>query len=126
MLPLPAWGGALKLDSTRRRRPRIEVVPAPEEIEDCQASFCLSPEPLATEQLTLEGGEEAIAQRVVEAVADRPHRRPHARQVHRGTRGPCTATWIALGEAKCVAHSWHTRPQTPAADHSSQQQGQIW
>jgi hypothetical protein len=36
------------------------------------------------------------------------------------------ATLQVMSAANCVAHSWHTRSQQPATDHSSPQQAQIW
>jgi hypothetical protein len=54
------------------------VVPALDELEHGHAGLGLGFEAAAGEQLALERGEEALAHRVVEAVADRTHRGPHA------------------------------------------------
>src|SRR5208282_4997785 len=53
------------------------VVPALDELEHCHARLDLGPKAAAGEQLALQGREEALAHRVVEAIADRAHRRGH-------------------------------------------------
>src|SRR4029450_183760 len=55
------------------------VVPAFDELEDRGLSLGRAPQPDAVQQLALERREEALAHRVVVAVADRAHRRPHVR-----------------------------------------------
>ncbi len=54
------------------------VVPAFDEFEDGHARFYLGFEAAAVEQFTFERGEETLAHRVIEAIADRAHRGPHA------------------------------------------------
>ena len=54
------------------------VVPAFDKLEDGHARVGLGFETAAVEQFAFEGGEKALAHRVVEAVADRTHRGPHA------------------------------------------------
>src|SRR5229473_849233 len=54
------------------------VVPAFDELEDGHARFYLGFEAAAVEQFTFERGEETLAHRVIEAIADRAHRGPHA------------------------------------------------
>jgi hypothetical protein len=54
------------------------VVPAFDELEDCHAGLDLGFEAAAVEQFTFERGEETLAHRVIEAIADRTHRGPHA------------------------------------------------
>jgi hypothetical protein len=56
----------------------LRVVPALDELEDRHARLDLSAEAAAVEQLAFEGGEKALAHGIVEAVADRTHRRSHA------------------------------------------------
>jgi hypothetical protein len=56
------------------RVPTVEVVPALEELEHRPAGLLLVFEASAIEQLALQGGKEALAQSVVEAVAHRAHR----------------------------------------------------
>ena len=53
------------------------IVPALDEIKQRHAGLDLGLEAAAVEQLAFEGGEEALAQGVVETVAHRAHRRPH-------------------------------------------------
>src|SRR5216683_2304294 len=55
------------------------VVPAFDELEDRHAGFALGFEAAAVEQFAFERGEETLAHRVVEAIADRAHRGSHAR-----------------------------------------------
>lgn len=55
--------------------PAVRVVPALDEVEDRHTGFALVAEPMAVEQLALQGREEALTHRVVVAVADRAHRR---------------------------------------------------
>src|ERR1700737_3979130 len=57
----------------------MRVVPSFDELEDCHASFDLGFETAAVEQFTFERGKETLAHRVIEAIADRAHRGPHAR-----------------------------------------------
>ena len=54
------------------------VAPAFDELEDCHAGLALGFEAAAVEQFTFERGEETLAHRVIEAIADRAHRGPHA------------------------------------------------
>ncbi len=54
------------------------VVPAFDELEDCHAGLGLGFEAAAVEQFTFERGEETLAHRVIEAIADRAHRGSHA------------------------------------------------
>src|ERR1700681_1692104 len=54
------------------------IVPTLDEFEDGHARFYLGFEAAAVEQLTFERGEETLAHRVIEAIADRAHRGPHA------------------------------------------------
>ncbi len=54
------------------------VIPALDEFEDGHARFYLGFEAAAVEQFTFERGEETLAHRVIEAIADRAHRGPHA------------------------------------------------
>ena len=58
-------------------RPRVtamRIVPPLQELEDSHSCLGLRPEPLAIEQLAFQGREEALAHRVVVAVAGRFHR----------------------------------------------------
>src|SRR6202162_1393879 len=61
-----------------RRVAAMGMVPAFDKVEDCHARFDLSFEAAAVEQFTFERGEETLAHRVIEAIADRAHRGPHA------------------------------------------------
>src|SRR5216683_6932836 len=54
------------------------IVPAFDELEDGHAGLGLGFEAAAVEQFTFEGGEETLAHRVIEAIADRAHRGSHA------------------------------------------------
>src|ERR1700726_5054892 len=54
------------------------VVPPLDEFEDGHARFYLGFEAAAVEQFPFERGEETLAHRVIEAIADRAHRGPHA------------------------------------------------
>ena len=56
----------------------MRVVPTLDEIEHRHAGLDLGFETLAVEQLAFEGGEEALAHGVIEAITHRAHRRPHA------------------------------------------------
>ncbi len=49
-----------------------------DEIEDSKSCFALALGAMLNEQLALENSVEALAHRVVIAITDRPHRRPHA------------------------------------------------
>src|SRR5713226_1518141 len=55
------------------------VVPAFDELEDRHAGLALGFEAAAVEQFAFERGEETLAHRVIEAIADGAHRGPHAR-----------------------------------------------
>src|ERR1700674_3948448 len=61
-----------------RRVATMGIVPAFDKVEDCHARFDLSFETAAVEQFTFERGKETLAHRVIEAIADRAHRGPHA------------------------------------------------
>src|SRR5216684_3786959 len=56
----------------------MRIVPTLDEFEDGHARFCLGFEAAAVEQFTFERGEETLAHRVIEAIADRAHRGSHA------------------------------------------------
>src|ERR1700675_1128065 len=56
----------------------VRVIPSFDELEDCHARLDLGFEATAVEQFTFERGKEAFAHRVIEAIADRTHRGPHA------------------------------------------------
>ena len=51
------------------------IIPALDELKDGQAGLGLCAEGFSIEQFTFQGGKEALTQSVVEAVADRAHRR---------------------------------------------------
>src|SRR6266446_5257370 len=61
-----------------RRVAAMGIVPAFDKVEDCHARFDLSFEAAAVEQFAFERGKEALAHRVIEAIADRAHRGSHA------------------------------------------------
>ena len=52
----------------------VRVVPAVDELEDRERGFAVALEPMRNEQLALENGVEALAHRIVVAVANRAHR----------------------------------------------------
>ena len=54
------------------------IVPAFDELEDCHAGLDLGFEAAAVEQFAFERGKEALAHRVIEAIADGAHRGSHA------------------------------------------------
>ncbi len=54
--------------------PTVRVVEALDEVEDGKPGLGLGAKPPPIEQLALQGGEEALAERVVVTVADRTHR----------------------------------------------------
>ena len=56
----------------------FRIVPALDELEDGHAGLRLGLELPPIEQLALQGGEEALAHRIVVGIANRPHRRPDA------------------------------------------------
>jgi len=56
----------------------MRVVPTFDEIEHRHAGLDLGLEALAVEQLAFEGGEEALAHGVIEAITHRAHRLSHA------------------------------------------------
>src|SRR5712692_2203245 len=56
----------------------VRIVPTLDEFEDGHARFYLGFEAAAVEQFTFERGEETLAHRVIETIADRAHRGPHA------------------------------------------------
>src|SRR5258708_21751782 len=64
---------------TQRRVPTLRVVEALDELEHDRDSLRLRVKLVLRQQLALERGEERLAHRVVEAVADRAHRWPHTR-----------------------------------------------
>ena len=53
--------------------PAMRIIPSFNVREDSQPCFLMRTEGSAIDQLTLQGGEEALAQCVVIAVASRPH-----------------------------------------------------
>ena len=55
------------------RMPAMRIIPSFNIGEDSQAGFLMRIERSAIDQFTLKGGEEALAQCVVIAVASRPH-----------------------------------------------------
>ena len=56
----------------------VGIVPTLDELKDRHARLDLGFEVTAVEQFAFEGGEEALAHGIVEAVAHRTHRRSHA------------------------------------------------
>src|SRR2546428_11413283 len=56
----------------------MRIVPTLDEFEDGHARFNLGFEAAAVEQFAFERGKEALAHRVIEAIADRAHRGSHA------------------------------------------------
>src|SRR6266852_3884184 len=56
----------------------MRIVPTLDEFEDGHARFYLGFEAAAVEQFAFERGKEALAHRVIEAIADGAHRRSHA------------------------------------------------
>src|SRR5712692_8006751 len=56
----------------------MRIVPTLDEFEDCHARFYLGFEAAAVEQFTFERGEETLAHRVIEAIADGARRGSHA------------------------------------------------
>jgi len=92
----------------------MRVVPALDEIEDRHARLGLGLEGSPVEQLAFEGGEEALAHRVVKTVAHRTHRRPHPgllAALAEGKRGILSGPgrngesrqWVAVARAPCRA-----------------------
>src|SRR5208282_5165272 len=81
------------------------VVPALDELEQRHARIGWGLEAAAREQLAFQGREEALAHRVVEAIADRAHRRAHpglatARaELDRGVLGALVGVMDDLGGA---------------------------
>ena len=61
------------------RVPPVRVVPPLDEVEDRQSCFGSRLEASTVRQLALEGREEILAHRIVEAIGDRSHRRPDSR-----------------------------------------------
>jgi hypothetical protein len=57
------------------------VVPSFNEVKDRQAGFGLRLETSSFEQLTFQGGEKTFAHGIIETVAHRTHRGPHAGQL---------------------------------------------
>jgi len=58
--------------------PTTGIVPASDGIKQSHGDLGLGAEPVATQKLTFQGGEETFAQGIVKAVADRSRRGPHA------------------------------------------------
>ena len=56
----------------------MRIVPALDKVKDREASFVLIFEPTSYEQLAFQRRIEALAHRVIEAIADRAHGRPDA------------------------------------------------
>src|SRR5713101_8652238 len=56
----------------------VRIVPTLDEFEDGHARFYLGFEAAAVEQFAFERGKEALAHRVIEAIADGAHRGSHA------------------------------------------------
>ena len=72
----------------------VRVVPALDELEDRHTRLGLRLETVPVNQLAFERGKEALGHRIVVAIADRPHRRPHTHQsaaLAEGERGVLTA-----------------------------------
>ena len=63
------------------------VIPSLDEVEDGRARLDVGAEAVAVEELALEGVEEALAHRIVIAVADRSHGGPHAGLAATGSEG---------------------------------------
>ena len=74
----PRFGFAVferhRADLTERRMASTAVVEALDVVEDREPRIGLGTERASVEQLTFEGGEEALAESVVVAIADRAHR----------------------------------------------------
>jgi hypothetical protein len=77
--------------------PTVRVVPALDVLEDGHADRRLGREALAIEQLALERGEEALADRVVVGVADRAHRRADAHEFAASPEGERRALTALIG-----------------------------
>src|SRR3989338_9306715 len=75
MPPLELAGGII----TEGGMAAARIVETLDEVEDGHAGLGLGPEAAAVEQLALEGCEEALTHRVIEAVSDRAHRGADAR-----------------------------------------------
>ena len=58
--------------------PPAGIVPSLDELEDGDARLGLRPQAVALEERAFKGGEEALAHRIIIALADRCHGGPHA------------------------------------------------
>ena len=67
--------------------PSARVIPGFDVVEDRHLGLCLRSKTPLLQEFTLERGEEALAQRVVVAVADRSHRGAHTRPPSRDSDG---------------------------------------
>jgi hypothetical protein len=74
------------------------IVPAFDKLEDCHTCLDLGFEAAAVEQFTFERGEETLAHGVIEAIAHRAHRGPHAG----------VAAALAEGDRSVLATLWST------------------
>jgi hypothetical protein len=58
--------------------PAVRIVPALDEVEDCQRSLALRLEAMLHEKLAFKRAKETLAHRVIVAVSDGSHRRPYS------------------------------------------------
>src|ERR1700761_4070271 len=79
----------------------MRVVPPFDEFEDRHARLDLSFEVAPVKQFAFEGGEEALAHGVVEAIAYGTHRRPHTCRLTalaKGQRTNSVRRWVAMAQ----------------------------
>src|SRR3972149_10446676 len=80
----------------------VQIVPALNKLKDRQLGLCGGIEAAALQQLALQGGKEALAQRVVVTIPDGAHRRTYARlfaaraKGHRGVLRALVGAWDHL------------------------------
>src|SRR5713226_4221845 len=86
------WREHAQAGQAERGVAALGVVVGLDEVEDRASSLVSSPKDLPVEQLTLEGGEEALGHRVVEAIAAAAHRLDEA----------CLANASTVGQARVL------------------------
>src|SRR5690349_18852572 len=121
----------------------MRIVPSLDELKDCHARCGLSLADGAVKQFALKRGEKTLAHRVVETVAHRTYRRPHASlfaALAEGERGILTALVGMVNDAagssllqcqvECLEHQFDPqrglhRPTHDSAAENVEPHGQI-
>jgi len=113
----------------------MKIVPALDEVEDCELRFFVSSEAVRIEKLALKRRIEALAHRIVVAVADRSHRRAYDGLAATRTEGDGRVLGALIGmmddlrwltpvdcHVECIENELrpHVRARRPANDASAE------